>query len=1063
MNFTYIAYETAKMFSPDAKTVQKYQRAQYGLADVQPIPSQPSCIVLIREGTSLESGIPMMGNIFDGDYRIDKIPTFRLEYDMIEIQYDPQTQYVKFMKYYHDLSYFQQLSVMVPGGYNTLVIFSYNNLRQVISIGDSTQVQIKFPFLFSYANRHSDLVIQSQRQIVVTMQLDQQYYYIGQIWPSINQSENNVTLNFQISNLPNGEVLGVGVCNQEIMFDNNHSFYHVSPLGSGTYLLFSNVFFWHNSSSLYNNKKISSTYEQGNVISVTFTKQNQSIQFFKDKIFFLTLPMNERVKNLNFCVAMHSMQSTINLQLNILINLHIIIFKRWHLSFFQLILHLLQTNKIITLFQGNKYLTISILIQIKFQRLNYIYNYTWMGCGVSQPQISVPYHHQSSNTTIQLTPTKFNPENITENIKILSKIKCFEDVENISQVLKNHFIFYSLNQQIIENIIQRMFYCVFRKKTQLYDGETPSCFFIIEQGQLQSNQQNFTTNQTLGEMALLQYGTTKEIIALDDTYMWGLDRNAFISSLDLIMDNQYDNNLSIIQQQKFLQFMTPMQQDALAHKVFIAKYLPQQTIVNEGDRADSFFIILSGQASVFKGQRLQKLLTVKDSFGQQSLIFHQKRKSSVRAVTEVKCLILKRDKIKTVLGQDVKMALQQNIIRYALNKLRVFNSVQVEKLIYYFKVKVCQDEIIYDKCEMDKIIIVLEGQLFSDQGYSLKQGQTLYSKQKLKCNELWKCNGAIAYIQNQQILDILSNHNQLQQQYTIIINNKIEIQLQDLNQKELIAKSTYGNVYKFKYQENEYVIKQIDKKYIQQQNLDKQLKQEIKVLEVKNPFICNLVASLEDKNNIFHIHEYAQGQLLSDFLHEHGLLNKDTSQVILGQILLLLERFHKSNIISRDIKPDNFIISEQGTIKYIDYKYCKISQKTYTLVGTPHYMAPEIINGKGYNCLSDIWSLGVCLFEFLCGGVPYGENVDDAYSIYEEIQQAKIQFPTFLQDFQAINLIKQLLNQEPYQRVGASFSQLKSHPWFTIDWYQMIQFKQNEVKPKVRELRRSVNKEFWDS
>ena len=47
-------------------------------------------------------------------------------------------------------------------------------------------------------------------------------------------------------------------------------------------------------------------------------------------------------------------------------------------------------------------------------------------------------------------------------------------------------------------------------------------------------------------MALLQYGTTKEIIALDDTYMWGLDRNAFISSLDLIMDNQYDNNLSII-------------------------------------------------------------------------------------------------------------------------------------------------------------------------------------------------------------------------------------------------------------------------------------------------------------------------------------------------------------------------------------------------------------------------------------------------------------------------------------------------------------------------------------
>jgi len=60
-----------------------------------------------------------------------------------------------------------------------------------------------------------------------------------------------------------------------------------------------------------------------------------------------------------------------------------------------------------------------------------------------------------------------------------------------------------------------------------------------------------------------------------------------------------------------------------------------------------------------------------------------------------------------------------------------------------------------------------------------------------------------------------------------------------------------------------------------------------------------------------------------------------------------------------------------------------VKARTFTILGTPHYMAPEVLMGKGYSFPADLWSLGVMLYEFICGSVPFGEDMSDTYKIYE--------------------------------------------------------------------------------
>ena len=199
-----------------------------------------------------------------------------------------------------------------------------------------------------------------------------------------------------------------------------------------------------------------------------------------------------------------------------------------------------------------------------------------------------------------------------------------------------------------------------------------------------------------------------------------------------------------------------------------------------------------------------------------------------------------------------------------------------------------------------------------------------------------------------------------------------------------------------------------------EQNLEKFISQEKQVFEIIHfPLIVQYVKTFKDSMDIYFMLEYVRGQELYDVIRDLGLLGTYDAQFYIGSMVAIIEYLHHHNIIYRDVKPENFMVDDKGYLRLIDMGTAKILKgkqqnnpiKAFTIIGTPHYMAPEVIQGKGYNFLIDIWSIGVCLYEFMCGMVPFGEEAEDPYELYEEILKKEITYPNYLKDKKAKKLM----------------------------------------------------------
>jgi serine/threonine protein kinase len=208
-----------------------------------------------------------------------------------------------------------------------------------------------------------------------------------------------------------------------------------------------------------------------------------------------------------------------------------------------------------------------------------------------------------------------------------------------------------------------------------------------------------------------------------------------------------------------------------------------------------------------------------------------------------------------------------------------------------------------------------------------------------------------------------------------------------------------------------------------------------------HPFLVQMFGTAQDQAHLYILLEYVGGGELFSLLRKVKTLPVFVAQFYSAQVVLAFEHLHAQNIIYRDLKPENILIAQDGNIKLVDFGFAKIvSDQTWTLCGTPDYLAPEIIMGRGYGQAVDYYALGVLIYEMLAGFPPfYHEN---HLKLYDNIVNTEARFPPGF-DPVAKDLVERLIEKNPAKRLGAlhyGIREIKAHPWFgEVNWERLFE------------------------
>uniref|UniRef100_A0A8C6SC72 non-specific serine/threonine protein kinase n=1 Tax=Neogobius melanostomus TaxID=47308 RepID=A0A8C6SC72_9GOBI len=263
---------------------------------------------------------------------------------------------------------------------------------------------------------------------------------------------------------------------------------------------------------------------------------------------------------------------------------------------------------------------------------------------------------------------------------------------------------------------------------------------------------------------------------------------------------------------------------------------------------------------------------------------------------------------------------------------------------------------------------------------------------------------------------------------------------EDFQTIKLISNGAYGAVYLVRHRETRqrFAMKKINKQNLILRNQIQQAFVERDILTfAENPFVVSMFCSFETRRHLCMVMEYVEGGDCATLLKNIGALPVELARMYFAETVLALEYIHNYGIVHRDLKPDNLLITSMGHIKLTDFGLSKMGLMSLTtnlyeghiekdarefldkqVCGTPEYIAPEVILRQGYGKPVDWWAMGIILYEFLVGCVPFfGDTPEE---LFGQVITDDIVWPDGDDALpaDAQSLISALLQTNPLMRLG---------------------------------------------
>lgn len=529
------------------------------------------------------------------------------------------------------------------------------------------------------------------------------------------------------------------------------------------------------------------------------------------------------------------------------------------------------------------------------------------------------------------------------------------------------------------------------------------------------------------------------------------------------------------------------QKEAIIKKMYLQRFKKNHKIIKQGATdAKTFYVIVKGTCDIYVSGKKVVTFAQGKCFGELALLYDAPRAADVVAAEACECWVVKRGAFRTALKSQVLAEGSKNTkFLRSIENFKTLSHSELQKIADALEERVARpDEVIIKQGDKgDRFYMIKSGSAKwikrgadgQEQSGAMGMGQyfgerALVKKEVRAADVVAKTQMRLLTLSKKDFELLIGNaeeifarkidsYNQVQRRNTIYDKKDSSIcKLHEFKTIGVLGKGAFGIVTLVldPHTKKSYANKGIKKCQIVDLGQQSHIINEKKIMEkLNNPFLVNLRNTYRDKLRVYFLLDVCLGGELFTILRRRRYFQEDTAKFFAGCVIEAFAYMHSKNIIYRDLKPENLVLDSNGYLRVTDFGFAKeIEDKTFTLCGTPDYLAPEIVTGQGHGKGVDWWTLGILIYEMLASFPPfYDENTLETY---RKIIKGKIKFPRYFSP-EIKDLIKGLLRSKPVKRLGivrGGPDMIRKHPWYhttKFNWRALQAFKMKApIKVKVR-------------